>query len=67
MVGEKKKRIVDSCMKLWMWGVFTELGKRRGSICTANSSCFNITGDTTTGSSYLACLGEFLKKIFFGR
>lgn len=29
ILKRKKKRIVDNCLKLWMWGMFTELGKMR--------------------------------------
>lgn len=66
MGGKKEKRIVDNCMKLWIWRVFTKLGKSRGSICTANFSCFNITGDTATVSSYFGCLEDDFFFFFLG-
>lgn len=50
-------------MKSWLWAVFTQLGKRRGSICPAN--CFNISGDTTTASSYFKSSGDFFLLWFF--
>lgn len=62
IMGRGEKRIVANCVELWLWGVFTKLGKRRGSVCTANFSCFNITGDTATVSSNFGCLGD----LFFG-
>ena len=55
---------MDNCVKLWLWGVFAELGKSSGSVCAADCSRFDISSDTATASSRVGCLGDVLFSFF---